>query len=414
MSVLTDFDIAQDLKVEFFIPDESENIFIIGVSEIGGSDVLGGAGWFIIGESLIGGPDVITDGEFTFDWRNLACETSRVETSLGGSVQNATYFQPMPGEASIVLQSYTYDPTNNRTIRPGTGVRVRVSRGSLDEMLFRGYINNINVSYTVEGLNLITITAFDSFSKVVNTRLELFDTVTNYPEGYASSYEVLEEVALGYGTSMNAQSVDDGGRVPGVLETDVIPNNFINDAIQVGLGFFWIDPATEEFVFIPRPGIGEVPLGVYTVGNNHSDPNHLCMSGISISGDYNDVYNSLRVALTSDDAIYALRSDQDSIDLYDIAAIDARINTTDIEQLNLWADKVFTQSPTHLVQSVDTPAVNRLGNLTHAAQILPGELIGVEYQTSNMNINTYYSVVKVSHSINSDTWFTTLELWKEV
>jgi hypothetical protein len=63
---------------------------------------------------------------------------------------------------------------------------------------------------------------------------------------------------------------------------------------------------------------------------------------------------------------------------------------------------------------VDSPAVDRLGNLTHAAKILPGELIGVKYQTSNMNINTYYSVTKVSHSIDVDTWFTTLELWKEV
>jgi len=31
-----------------------------------------------------------------------------------------------------------------------------------------------------------------------------------------------------------------------------------------------------------------------------------------------------------------------------------------------------------------------------------------------MDIDTYYSVTKVSHSIDVNNWFTTLELWKEV
>ena len=59
MSLLTDFDIATDLKVEFYIPNDADNLFIIGVSDIGGTNVLAGAGWFIIGVSEIGGTDVL-------------------------------------------------------------------------------------------------------------------------------------------------------------------------------------------------------------------------------------------------------------------------------------------------------------------------------------------------------------------
>ena len=413
MSLLTDFDIATDLKVEFYIPNDADNLFIIGVSDIGGTNVLAGAGWFIIGVSEIGGTDVLAEGEYAFDWQDLNCDTSRVVTALGGQVENMTYFIATPSSAQIQLQSYTYDPTNNRTIRPGTPVRVRLNRGELDFVIYRGYIDTLDVSYTIDGLNLINITALDSFRQVVNTRLAEFDTTTDFPEGYASPYEVIEKVAEGFGTSMNALSTESPGKIPSVLVTDVIPNVIMTDAIQVGLGFFWIDPATEEFVFIPRPAIGAIPDGTYTVGNSHEDEFHLCMNDLTVNADYDDVYNSLRVALKSDDATYVLRTDPDSIDLYDVSALDVQINTTDIDELNIWADRVFTQSPTRLVKSVETPALDRSGNLTHAAEILPGELIGVKYETSDMNIDTYYSVSRVSHFVTADNWFTTLELWKE-
>jgi hypothetical protein len=78
-----------------------------------------------------------------------------------------------------------------------------------------------------------------------------------------------------------------------------------------------------------------------------------------------------------------------------------------------WADEVFTKAPTRAVQYVSTPAKDRLGNLTQAAFFAPGTLIGVKYSKSPLNIDDYYTITKVSHSIDVDTWFTTLELWKE-
>ena len=411
MTLLTDFDIATDLKVEFYIPNVSLNAFIIGVSELGGSNVLPIAGVFFVGSSLLGSSDVL--GGSGFDWQDLGCETSVLRSELGGQVENVTYFQPQSAEALIQLQSYSYDPTNNRTVRPGTPIRARVSRGDVDQILFRGYLDTIDVSYTVDGPNLITIKAYDSFKRVMNTRLATFDTTSGFP-GYATPLEVAEKIAVGFGTTMNALSAATIGRIPSDSQTDVIPNTLLNEAIKVGLAFFWIDPVTEEFVFIPRPTTAAAPGGTYTIGNSHEDSFHLCMSDLSVAADSDDVYNSLRVSLESDSATYVIREDVASIELYGTAAIDVSINTTDSDQLNIWADKVFTQSPTRLVQSVQTPAVDRSGNLTHAAAIYPGEVVGVKYETTDMDIDTYYSVTKVSHSIDVNNWFTTLELWKEV
>ena len=61
MSSIANFDIAQHLKVEMFLPYEADNLFLIGLSLLGGDDVLGSSTAFIIGESLIGGDDVLSN-----------------------------------------------------------------------------------------------------------------------------------------------------------------------------------------------------------------------------------------------------------------------------------------------------------------------------------------------------------------
>ena len=65
MTTIADFDIATDLKTEFYLAGGGTNDFIIGVSRIGGVNVLAGAGIFYIGTSLIGGDDVLGGEEWS-------------------------------------------------------------------------------------------------------------------------------------------------------------------------------------------------------------------------------------------------------------------------------------------------------------------------------------------------------------
>ena len=176
---------------------------------------------------------------------------------------------------------------------------------------------------------------------------------------------------------------------------------------------FWLDPATQEFVFIPRPTPGEVPEGAVIFSNDHSLEGHLCMTNIKASATEDSVYNSLKVILKSDDAITTLKENQDSIDLYGTYAQDITINTTDLAELERWASAVFVQSPTSLVDSIETLTKDRLGNLTEAAFLLPGEKVGVKYTEGILEIDDYFTTTKVSHYIDPDNWLTTLDLWKE-
>lgn len=413
MTLIADFDIATDLKVEFLLAGGGTNDFIIGVSRIGGINVLSGAGIFTVGISLIGGSDLLGGDDTGFEWTDLNCITSRANLAVGGSVVDQLYFQPQPGQASLTLQSLDYDPSYSPAFRPGVEVRVRLVKDALDQIIWYGVVDSIAGTYDKNSNNLLQINAFDNFKRLVNTRLPIFDSDTDFPEGYVSSYEQLELIAEQFGSAMHSTSSDPGGEIPSTILTEVIPSRLITEAIQVGLGVFWLDPATQEFVIVPRPLPGDAPEGTLIIGDDHTETNHLCMTDITTSATEDTVFNSLKVDLESDPSITVLRENQDSIDLYGRYATDLELNTTDLEQLERWVDLVFLQSPTSLVDSVETLTKDRQGNLTDAALFLPGEKVGVNFTEGILTIDGFFTVTKVSHSIDPDNWLTTLELWKE-
>jgi hypothetical protein len=229
---------------------------------------------------------------------------------------------------------------------------------------------------------------------------------------------VFELIALKTGIGLSEESLPTVGRIPAVALENVLVPDVINDAIDVGLAVVWIDQNNESLTVIPRPEAETGGPTTYIIGNNHPapgviDPYHLCLAEINVNSDADAVYNSLRVSLASDEEEFVFRKDQDSIDLYGESAVDVTINTTDSTELARWAEAVYNQAPTKLVSQVVTPAKDRLGNLTEAAVFTPGTLVGVSYTTNQLNIVGYYTVIRVSHEIDVDNWFTTLELWKE-
>ena len=408
--MIPNFAIDQNLKVEFLVPDSDGNTFILGISQLGGDDVLGGFGEFILGVSLLGGDDVLAPSS-GLKWEEVSCSTANAMISVGGSVEDSIYFQPQPAMANLTLQSYELDPTNNKNIRASTRIRVRLESGELDRILYQGTIDTIDVSYLPDGPNIIRITSFDTYKTLVNSRFAVWDTT---PIGASATVdEIFELVGIESGLGLSTDSVSLEGKIPTVDTTNLLVSSVVNEALQVGLGIIWVDQETNELVVIPRPATETGTPETFTIGNNHGDPNHLCMSEINVFSDADAVYNSLNVTLASDDTIFVQLKDQDSIDLYGESAVDVTLNTTDATELALWANRVFTQNPENLVSQVVTPTKDRLGTLTDAAVFTPGMTVGVSYTNSQLDIVGFYTIIKVSHRIDVDNWFTTLELWKE-
>ena len=408
--MIPNFKIDQNLKVEFLVPDEEGNTFILGISELGGTDVLGGFGEFILGLSLLGGDDVLAPSS-GLKWQEVSCSTAEARISVGGSILDAVYFQPEPATANLVLQSYELDPTNNKNIRASTRIRIRLESDELDRILYQGTIDTIDVTYYPEGPNIISITSFDVYKSLVNSRFIVWDTTSIGAS--ATPSEVFELVGIASGLGLSPDSIDLEGKIPTVVEDDRLVSSIVNEALQVGLGIVWIDQETNELVVIPRPTTETGTPSTWIIGNNHGEDQHLCMSEINVFSDADAVYNSLNVTLASDDTIRVALKDQDSIDLYGESAIDVTLNTTDSTELALWANRVFTNNPQNLVNQVVTPTKDRLGTLTEAAVFTPGMTVGVSYTNSQLDIVGFYTIIKVSHRIDVDNWFTTLELWKE-
>jgi hypothetical protein len=408
--MIANFNIEDNLKVEFLVPDSEGNTFILGISELGGTDLLGGFGEFVINVSLLGGNDVLGPSS-GLKWEAVNCQTSSATISVGGQVQDSVYFQPSPGSASLTLQSFDLDPTVNKNIRAGTKFRVRLEDEELDRILFQGFIDTIDVTYYPDGLNLIQINGLDAYKSLVNSRFAVWDT-TSFGS-HINVQEVWELIGIYSGLGLSPDSMHVAGQIPVTSETQVEVSSIINDALMVGNGIVWIDQDTEQIVVTHRTAERPGSSTTYTIGNNHGDEYHLCMSEINVFSDADAVYNSLRVGLTSDPATFVTRRDQDSIDFYGEAAINLEINTTNLNQLNSWANRVFNHKSANQVNQVVTPAKDRLGNLTEAAVFTPGMTVGVSYTRDQLNIVGFYTIIKVSHRIDVDNWFTTLELWKE-
>jgi hypothetical protein len=313
MTAVADFDIATDVKVEIFIPNAAGDVFILGVSELGGTDKLGGDGQFTLGYSLLGGSDVLSDGSgaYSFIWQPIECSVSKMDISLGGQIQSNITFQPEPADLSLTIQSWTFDPNNNSSVRSGTRVRVRLDDGTVNHTLFAGFIETIAVTYRPDGPNLIQLTAFDGHKRLVNFRIQEWDT-TGYGAAISPTDQI-DELATATGNVLSSYSDILPGLIPTSEQTNTIANTYLNDALQVGLGIFWINPETNELEVRIRPQVVTSAMTTYTIGNNHGDPNHLCMSDIRINSNSDSQINDLKVALTSDPETYVVVLDQDSI-----------------------------------------------------------------------------------------------------
>lgn len=410
MSIVQGFDIATDLKVEMFIPDINSNTFTLGISLLGGGNVLGGANNFILGSSLLGGADVLGSGS-AFVWQAVEAQTVSADFGVGGQIQDAYYFQPAAGTARISMQSYLFDPNVNSNIRANTKMRVRLVKGAVNHTLFTGYIDTIDVQYSPLGWNRIDITAYDLYKAIVNSRIDTFNN-TSYPAGYATPLQNFTAAVSAVGASISPNSVATTGKIPLLSDTNIQANTIINEALQVGLGITWVDPKTEQVIFIPRPDVANGTSTTWTVGNNHGDAYHLCMSDIRVSADSDSVINSLYVDLASNPATYVALEDIDSIQLYGENFSSLSLNVTNSTELALWVSKVFNTTVTKLVKTVETPTIDRLGNVTEASVITPGTLLRVKFAKNELAIDEYYTITRVNHTIDVNSWYTQFELWK--
>jgi hypothetical protein len=368
------------------------NVFVLGISTLGGLNVLGDAGSGVV------------------EWQDLKCEVNRVQTSIGGSIASNVFFQADSGKATIQMQSWEFDPNNYPAIRPGIEVRVRVERDDYDFILWHGTLDDIEVTYAPDQQNQITVNATDFWALLVNRRFDYTPTSPIKPS-HAIGEAIDEVVATGFDIGYAGVTILDEWNMTGTSQTNTTFGAVAADCLNSGLGFIWINPNDELLYYRPRSASG---VATYTIGNNHGEPGHLCMADLDSAMQSEHIFNTVLVTQKYGETPFSeLYEDSDSIDLFGQRSENFTVDldtTTDADQ---WAQAVFVPKTITNVQAVVTPAINRDRALTEAIEFMPGDFVGVYFVTDEMNIDTTYTVTRVRHSIDVNNWFTTLEVWKE-
>jgi hypothetical protein len=392
LAVIPDFDIKTDLKVEMLLPEGARNVFVLGISTLGGLNVLG------------------DDASGVVLWQDLKCEVNRVQTSIGGSIASNVFFQADSGKATIQMQSWEFDPNNYPAIRPGIKIRVRVVRDAYDFILWHGTLDDINVTYAPDQQNQITVNATDFWALLVNRRFDYSPTGAIKPS-YAIGEAIDEVVATGFNIGYAGVTILDEWFMTGTEQLNTTFGAVASDCLNTGLGFIWINPNDELLYYRPRSASG---VATYTIGNNHGDPGHLCMADLDSAMQSEHIFNTVLVTQKYGLTPFAeLYEDSDSIDLFGQRSENFTVDLDTTADADQWAAAVFVPKTITNVQSVVTPAIDRDRALTEAIEFMPGDYVGVYFVTDEMNIDTTYTVTRVRHSIDVNNWFTTLEVWKE-
>jgi hypothetical protein len=266
------------------------------------------------------------------------------------------------------------------------------------------------VTYAPDQQNQITVNATDFWALLVNRRFDYSPTGAIKPS-YAIGEAIDEVVATGFNIGYAGVTILDEWFMTGTEQLNTTFGAVASDCLNTGLGFIWINPNDELLYYRPRSASG---VAVYTIGNNHGEPGHLCMADLDSAMQSEHIFNTVLVTqkygLTPFSELY---EDSDSIDLFGQRSENFTVDLDTTSDADQWAAAVFVPKTITNVQSVVTPAIDRDRALTEAIEFMPGDFVGVYFVTDEMNIDTTYTVTRVRHSIDVNNWFTTLEVWKE-
>lgn len=381
----TNFDLSQDVHV--YLEQLPEGFFILGYSELGGSDELGTAT-----------PSLV----------EVTCEIVEAQL-LEGAVRIggiSTAFEP--ATLLLTVRSDDLDPNSNISARPGRPIYFEVDQdvGS-GVTLFSGRIEVSSVAYVADAYPTVKITAK---SKLKEVQQDLY-TFSKSAGEQASSY--LDEVFEQHG--IYASGFNDSGVALFAAHNYQETQGFeiLQSVMNGELGYLALSRDGYYYYFFER---GNAPSGAtLDIGSNHStSANHLCANSSANSYSSDLVPNYISAYLESDPENKIVFADYDSIDLMGRIAYEFELELQDLDELGLWGTAAKVSTAGFTIENISTPAIDRAGNLTNAAtETAPLTPIQVTLDYRGATIDREMLIGRVTHIIDVDNWFTELELWSK-
>jgi hypothetical protein len=389
-----EFNIATDIKIEINLPQAL-------------SGVWNSSQWN-------DGSDWMTTAGSAFAWTDVVATISQASIEIGNSVQDGYYVPAAPNTMTLQMQSGTYDPNNNKYMRPNLGIRFSyrpnpTTAPSTWVVLFLGYIDTLHVSYDTFGNTLIDITASSSLKRLLAKNLTsfAFDGVLASTNLYQNWFTAVSAVA---GSSFNAIDYIPPAETFANLGAGEV-FDYLN---QSQAGFVYQEPDTEKVIgrnFQSVRGLFNTPA-TNSLSNTHTSAStHFCISDIVIDYDIDSAWNTYLFSTNAAPSTIYKKINQDLIDLYGDIRLEKTLHV-DSTNLQYYMDFMTLKNPGRKVSQVTTPAIRRDGLLANMAALLPNRTINVNVSKTSYTVNEDTFITKATHTFDPYNWFVTLEVWK--
>lgn len=400
------------LGVYFYLnTDTSPAPFRLGVSELGGADVLGSGG---TGRS----------------WQNLQTYVTEInyDNTLTLEGINAEYTGL---QIDFVLSADT-------DVLADTGFSV----GAWIKVTLENYVP----SYTTYPMWYVKVKSFTKelnpegmFTWQIHAEDVLQDVMSTPVADYLSTdYGVTEGAlifsSLDYLFGRNRLTIPDFETTQVLLAPEVDP-----DTSQVyDWGYYdTIDVVDGSIADIAQPIVQGAAAWLYSTGQNpvikgighrelisglyrtpileFSDDEtdgHIAVSSLDIAQDSTKIIDDILLRLTLDPVTTLSYTDQDLVDVYGRNRQDLEFLLVDETELTKYKNMVAAASKPQIIKAITCDAIHHKNrHLSDVWKLYPSTLVTVNVSTPDITVNKNYFVTGVKHTITPESWITSVELW---
>jgi hypothetical protein len=361
-------------------------------------------------------------------WNSIQADTYAVDISRGIFVDSGVFARPDVGVATVTLSKKSLsDLLTTPAYKSNQNFRIQYFDGTIWNYLFYGLIQNVGIRYISETKKLdITITANDFMKIILGTRLN------NYSITGSSAARSFRNVMNALSTAVQAidsraffqQLYANGSGTTqwATTWTDTTAGEILVQFLDAELGWLWSDKNSVLGLYATRNDINYLQGLTWlstdlTVSNVHStSSNHVCMDSIDLSYDSDAIVNKVKV-LEGFTGATSTATNSTSVTNYGEQSGDFEVtfDNTGVSTLNAWAVAVATAATPKSIKSVSVPVIRDQGDVSVIARVDIADTLQVEFAAAGYTtLQEIYLVSRIGHTISSEHWEMTLELWKGI
>lgn len=383
------FDLATKSRLSLYIP--STDAFVLDYSKLN--------------EGKLGSSSSLS-------WVSFVCDIASIEINRSISVDSGVFMRPQAGTMSVTAKNTNLDPASDTRIRPNVQIKFEANNGTTWYTVFQGWIDDILTTYDVDGNTRITIQASDALARVINTLIPAYVVPDN--QRFDARIDATMDYVVAEKPEINwAGNVSTGVSNYVILDQlDVNAGEMIYSILDGESGML-IETTSNAIYASGRDSFPDAYTAVLEYGNVHTDTHHVCISDPEFGFDTSTLINSISADLTWDASATVSIRNQVSIDLWGERPVQVSLDLASLTDLQNWANDVTIYPASRTVKTLSSHVDDvKTADLDEWFTLVPAYKVNVHMVMDTFTIDEDYTVIGVTHRIDPENWYQTLQLWK--